>query len=188
MDDRRNSPASHVPTVVRGNGYDQVRNLHGTPVGLAGLEHAIHRANVTNGSLLLAFVELDQPDVALDVGGSLSHRERLRRTASIFQGQIRSEDLLVYYRSDVFLCSLPGLTIPEAERRCALINNMMEVFGASHITAGFALLRRSEGLGSLIGRADENLNEKKMHDKQWEFTGIAPRTMPNEECGTRATS
>jgi hypothetical protein len=27
-----------------------------------------------------------------------------------------------------------------------------------------------------------------MHDKQWEFTGIAPRTMPNEECGTRATS
>ena len=186
--DRRNTLVSQIPTDIRSNGCDQVSNFHGMPVGLAGLEDAVHRANATNGSLLLAFIEVDEPDVTLDLGGFLSYQERLRRTANIFQGQIRSGDLMVHYRSGVFLCSLPGLTVPEAERRSAQINKMIGVFGASHITAGFALLRRSEGLSSLIRRADENLNEKKKHNKQWEFNGIAMSTTWRDESDVVATA
>jgi diguanylate cyclase (GGDEF)-like protein len=140
---------------------DGLTGVHRRDAGVVELEREIARAQRTEQTYVIAFVDVDGLKVRNDTLGHAAGDVLLRRVADSIRGHLRSYDLVVRFGGDEFVCGLFDLTLEESLARFALVNaDLGRVHGAS-VTVGLAELDGDDSLEELIARADAALYEER---------------------------
>ncbi len=124
-------------------------------VGLDNVDREIQRARRMNGTLTLAFIDVDGLKDVNDRQGHAEGDDLLRRVVAAVRTNVRPYDVVVRYGGDEFLCAMPGLALAAAQERMETIAAALRTATQRHaITFGLAELGPDDDLEALVGRAD----------------------------------
>lgn len=162
-DDRVASEADRILSARERSEYvvDELTGAQRRAAGLFELEREIVRARRTGQPFTLAFVDIDGLKAVNDSRGHAGGDELLVLVADTIRVHVRPYDLIVRYGGDEFLCGLMGVGIVEATKRFDLVNAELALTRRSSVTAGLAEMAEPDSLSALIGRADEDLYERR---------------------------
>ena len=162
-DDRAASNADRILAAKERSEYlvDELTGTHRRADGLFELEREVVRAKRTGEPFTLAFVDIDGLEAVNDSRGHAGGDDLLVLVADTIRVHVRPDDLIVRYGGGEFLCGLLGLGIVEAARRFDLVTLELAVSCRSSVTAGLAEMAEPESLIALIGRADEDLYDRR---------------------------
>ena len=151
--DRRNAAA-----FLRHAQRDELTGAVQRRPGRQQLQAAVRRAQQSQTPLCIAFLDVDNLKVVNDRDGHLSGDKLLAATGRALQLALRSEDLVVRYGGDEFVCAIEGVSREEA---ITVIDRMRETLGelipGASVSAGCAQVAAGDSLDDLIGRADADL-------------------------------
>ena len=162
-DDRVASETDRILSARERSEYvvDELTGAQRRAAGLFELEREIVQARRTGQPFTLAFVDIDGLKAVNDSRGHASGDELLVLVADTIRVHVRPYDLIVRYGGDEFLCGLMGLGIVEATKRFDLVNAELALTRRSSVTAGLAEMAEPDSLSALIGRADEDLYDRR---------------------------
>jgi len=162
-DDRVASETDRILSARERSEYvvDELTGAQRRAAGLFELEREIVRARRTGQPFTLAFVDIDGLKAVNDSRGHASGDELLVLVADTIRVHVRPYDLIVRYGGDEFLCGLMGVGIVEATKRFDLVNAKLALTRRSSVTAGLAEMAEPDSLSALIGRADEDLYDRR---------------------------
>jgi diguanylate cyclase (GGDEF)-like protein len=104
---------------------------------------------------VLAFVDVDHLKAVNDSDGHAAGDRLLLEVANALRARLRPNDLVIRYGGDEFICAISGLSLDEAAKRLAPINETLEAASAlGSVTIGLADLRSDDSLETLVPRAD----------------------------------
>ena len=137
---------------------DQLTGARVRGVGLGDLQREIDRAHRTGGSLVLAFVDVDNLKEVNDGEGHLAGDRLLSEVGAALRGALRSYDLITRFGGDEFLCAASGVRADKVKLRFDELAKQLADHGHGHsVTVGFAELQDGDDLQQLIARADNDL-------------------------------
>jgi diguanylate cyclase (GGDEF)-like protein len=130
--------------------------------GVHELSREIERAHRTGSTLTLAFIDVDHLKTLNDTCGHSAGDALLRSIGEAVRGNLRPYDVLVRYGGDELVCTMPNLTLAEADDRFQTIAaTLASGSGGQSITFGLAEAQPSDGLQDLIGRADAEMMKQR---------------------------
>jgi diguanylate cyclase (GGDEF)-like protein len=107
--------------------------------GLMQIRREIERARRTGGTLMLAFVDVDQLKEVNDRQGHAAGDQLLRLAATTMRETLRPYDIVVRYGGDEFLCAMSNISRNAALERLTAIAEALSNAGSGHsITFGLA--------------------------------------------------
>jgi diguanylate cyclase (GGDEF)-like protein len=128
--------------------------------GEDALQAEIDRARRGDGTLVLAFIDVDNLRRVNNRDGHAAGDALLRNVVAAIRSQIRSYEPIVRFGGDEFVCAVTGLDLAQAEERFAGIQkSLAEDRARASLSFGLAELRDDDNLGELIERADLALLE-----------------------------
>jgi len=136
---------------------DELTGTYRREAGVGALEREIARATRTKQPFALAFVDVDDLKATNDSRGHAAGDQRLRETADSIRAHVRSDDVIVRFGGDEFLCGLLDVTIEEAAKRFSLVNAELAATGRASVSVGLAQFEAGDALQDLIARADDAL-------------------------------
>jgi diguanylate cyclase (GGDEF)-like protein len=137
---------------------DPLTGAFGRELGMAVLEHEMNRARHGNGSLVLAFADVDELKRVNDSRGHAAGDALLRNVVAAMREHLRSYDPIVRIGGDEFVCALVDCTPDQAECRFHEIHaTIKQSQPAGSISVGFAALRPEDTLKQLTQRGDADL-------------------------------
>lgn len=123
--------------------------------GEDALQAEIDRARRGDGTLVLAFIDVDNLRRVNNRDGHAAGDALLRDVVAAIRSQIRSYEPIVRFGGDEFVCAVTGVDLAQAEERFAGIqNSLAEDRARASLSFGLAELRDDDSLGELIERAD----------------------------------
>ena len=133
--------------------------------GLGDLDRELARCTRTGVSLVVAYADVVGLKRRNDSAGHLAGDQLLARVARLMMEHVRPYDLVVRLAGDEFLCAMSGMTLRHARRRFeALSTALADPPHAGAITTGFAELTGGDTAAALIGRANDELCERRRGD------------------------
>lgn len=133
---------------------DGLTGMYLRGAGLLELEREITRARRSHQSLVLAFVEVDQPKGIDDSRGHAAWDRMLLEVANTLRTNLRSYDLIVRFGDVEFICAIPGLAIADAPNCLSFIATVLdEAPEPGSVTIGYADLQPDDSGDDLIARA-----------------------------------
>jgi diguanylate cyclase (GGDEF)-like protein len=142
--------------------HDALTGTYTRGAGIIELARDLSRASRSGEPMTLAFIDVDDLKGVNDRGGHSAGDRLLSQVADALRAHLRPHDVIMRYGGDEFICALTGLTATDAADRLAAINlALAEAAEAGSITVGLAELEAGESLHDLIGRADEDLHDRK---------------------------
>ena len=162
-DDREAAAADRVVSAHERavSSIDEFTGAYRRDAGTIELERETARAKRTNRPLVLAFVDVDGLKVRNDSLGHAAGDKLLRRTVESMRTHLRSYDLIVRFGGDEFVCALMDVSMSEAAKRFATVNEDLMDTERGSITVGLAELRPTDSLKDLLGRADDALYKER---------------------------
>jgi diguanylate cyclase (GGDEF)-like protein len=127
-------------------------------IGLVALQQEIERARRGDGSLVLAFVDVDHLKKLNDRDGHAAGDALLRAVATTMRSKMRSYEPIVRFGGDEFVCALPSMDLGSAQTRLEEIQGALaRDQDSGTISFGLAALDPGDSLDDLMGRADAAL-------------------------------
>lgn len=133
---------------------DGLTGVHRREPGMLELARDVNKAQRTDSSFVLAFMDVDGLKTLNDSEGHAAGDQLLRHVVDTTRGAVREYDLILRYGGDEFLCGLLDLGLAEAQRRFEMVNASLAVTRGAHVTVGLAELAQGESLEELVARAD----------------------------------
>ncbi len=158
-DDRKASGADRVASARERAAYalDDVTGAYRREPGVVVLERETGKAKRTMQPFTLTFVDVDGLKQTNDSLGHAAGDQLLRNVADSIRAHLRSDDLMIRFGGDEFLCALPDVPMPEAIEQFRLVKKDLSANHQASITVGHAELDRDDALEDLIARADERM-------------------------------
>ena len=128
--------------------------------GDAALQAEIDRARRGDGSLVLAFVDVDGLREINNRNGHAAGDWLLRGVVAAIRSKIHSYEPIVRFGGDEFVCAMSSLDLDQAEKRFETVQEMVRAGGGA-VSVGLAELRPDETLNELVDRADAALLERR---------------------------
>ncbi len=123
------------------------------------------KASRTKEPLVLAYVDVDGLKSVNDSQGHAAGDRVLLDVANVLRASLRSHDVIIRYGGDEFVCVILGLTIAQAERRLAQVNEELAHSPEhSSVTIGLTRVTPDDSLENIVARADAALYRKRRHD------------------------
>jgi diguanylate cyclase (GGDEF)-like protein len=127
-------------------------------VGEEQLVHELARARRERSVLVVAFVDLDGLKRINDTHGHQAGDAALRAVGAALSACLRTDDLVVRYGGDEFVCALPGIGWDEACSRFDDVRrNLRDQDPPVSISVGLALVSHDDSVATVLRRADEDL-------------------------------
>jgi diguanylate cyclase (GGDEF)-like protein len=137
---------------------DEVTGALTRRFGLTGVGHELDRAGRTGGRLVLAAIEVDHVEGVGQARDRPDVDQLLRHVGDGLKANIRSYDLIVRYRDNMFLCAMPGITLRAATKRLRTVAAVLTSAGTQHaITFGVAEYEPTDEFADLLARANTDL-------------------------------
>lgn len=133
---------------------DELTGAYRRSAGFLELEREIIKAERTQKSFVLAFLDVDDLKATNDSVGHLAGDHLLREVVGCVRRVIRQYDVLVRYGGDEFLCGMLDMSLAEVSARLDRANADLEERDHASVTIGLAEREPGEGLDSLLARAD----------------------------------
>ena len=155
--DRQSSLAERVLAAEEREGasHDQLTGVSLRGAGFVALNRDIARAKRTAEPLVLAFIDVDGLKAVNDSEGHAAGDRLLLEVANALRARLRPYDLIIRYGGDEFICAILGLSLDEATKRLALVNETLAAdLEHGSVTVGLADLRPEDSLETLVARAD----------------------------------
>ena len=151
-DDREAASADRVVSARERAAFsiDELTRAHRREAGLVELQREMARAKRTKQPFALAFVDVDDLKATNDSRGHAAGDQRLRETADSIRAHVRSDDVIVRFGGDEFLCGLLDVTIEEAAKRFSLVNAELAATGRASVSVGLAQFEAGDALQDLI--------------------------------------
>jgi len=145
---------------VQRSHLDELTGAYRRGMGEILLRHEIERARRSDGVLTFVFVDVDKLKETNDSRGHVAGDALLRDVFASLQARLRPYDPIVRWGGDEFVCPIAGITLEEAKRRIeGAQTDLGELRPGASISTGFATLRQSDTLATLVERADAALLE-----------------------------
>jgi diguanylate cyclase (GGDEF)-like protein len=151
--------------------FDELTGVLRRAAGISAADREIARARRHQTPLAVAFVDVDGLQEANDKGGRQAGDQMLRTLAKALQAGLRSQDVILRYGGDEFVCILPDTTFQAGRAKLGLIQDELARVGI-RFCAGVAELERPDDVVSLFARADRELYEFKA--KRGEIVQLPP--------------
>ena len=147
--DRALSAGERVELVI-----DDVTGAYTRAAGVEELRRELVKAERTQRSFVLAFLDIDGLKAVNDSAGHAAGDSLLREVVDCVRHVVREYDILVRYGGDEFLCGLPDMDIAEVADR--LNRAEADLHERAHASVSIGLVEREpgEGLTALVARAD----------------------------------
>lgn len=118
-DDRKASRSDRVASARERAAYalDDVTGAYRREPGLVVLERETAKAKRTVQPFTLTFVDVDGLKETNDSLGHAAGDQLLRNVADSIRAHLRSDDLVIRFGGDEFLCVMPDVAMPEAVER-----------------------------------------------------------------------
>ena len=136
---------------------DELTGAYRREAGTLALEREVSRAQRTEKSMVVAFVDVDGLKATNDSHGHAAGDRRLRVVVATIRKHLRSYDLIVRFGGDEFVCGLAEMTVPKATERLEAARADLERADMGSITVGLAELQPGDSLEDVIARADDDL-------------------------------
>jgi len=134
---------------------DELTGAYRREAGVLELERDMARAKRTSQPLALAFVDVDGLKATNDSLGHAAGDQLLCETAESIRAHLRSYDLIIRFGGDEFLCALLDVTVDDAAKRFARVNEDLAATRHASVAVGLAELEADDAPEDLIARADE---------------------------------
>lgn len=126
--------------------------------GEMALQKEIDRVRRADGSLVLAFVDVDSLRDVNNHSGHSAGDALLRDVVSAIRARVRSYEPIVRLGGDEFVCAISSVDRDQAAERFAQIGDAIaRQSGGATVSVGLAELRPEDDLRGLIDRADGEL-------------------------------
>lgn len=125
--------------------------------GLIDFDHELDRSRRTDGSLVVAYVDVVGLKRVNDTAGHDVGDQLLQRVVTIMTEHLRTYDLIVRLAGDEFLCAMSNMTLSDARQRFSSIGGALAAGEGGAIRIGLAELTPDETAAELIARADHEL-------------------------------
>ena len=126
------------------------------------LDREMARARRTQQPLVLALVEVDRLRAIHRARGLTAVDRMLLEVTDALRAQLRSDDLIIRYADDEFICVVSGLTMAAAANRLALVSAALaDTPEHGSIMLGLAELRPDDSCQSLVARAVAALSRER---------------------------
>jgi diguanylate cyclase (GGDEF)-like protein len=143
---------------LNGATTDEVTGARARQYGMEEIARELRRAQRTETTLVLAFIDVDGLKQVNDSQGHPAGDELLRRTGEALFAGVRDYDLVVRYGGDEFICAMPNVTEARARLRFEKIAATLASIDSEHsIAYGLTEAQPGDGLADLIARADSDL-------------------------------
>jgi diguanylate cyclase (GGDEF)-like protein len=139
---------------------DELTGAFRRGAGEQALQGEIDRARRGDGTMVLAFVDVDGLREVNNREGHPAGDALLCNVVSAIRSQIRSFEPIVRVGGDEFLCAVAGVDLGQAEERfIAIRDSLAETTSGATVSVGLAELGDQDTLADLIERADAALLE-----------------------------
>jgi diguanylate cyclase (GGDEF)-like protein len=161
--DRENAARerARLEAELRSAHLDELTGAYRREMGKLALTHEIERARRSDGTFVLAFVDVDGLKIVNDRDGHAAGDQVLRVVVSAIRSRLRPFDPIVRYGGDEFVCGLGGTDIGEAERRFDSIAASIEAEAHVGISVGLVTLAVGDTADQMTERADAAMLEVK---------------------------
>ena len=139
---------------LRAAHLDQLTGAYRREMGRLAITHEIDRVRRSGGSLVVAFVDVDELKTVNDRDGHAAGDRVLQSVVRAMRARLRSFDPIIRYGGDEFVCGLAGTDLAEAGRRFDLIRLAIEADAGVGISVGLAELEPGDTADRLTERAD----------------------------------
>ena len=141
---------------------DELTGAYRRGIGEVLLSHEIMRAQRSNNSMTLAFIDVDKLKLTNDKRGHAAGDSLLRCVFAALKARLRPYDTIIRWGGDEFLCAIPGATTDDAHNRIRDAGtDLGRLDPPVQVSFGFASLQAGETLPELVGRADARLLENR---------------------------
>lgn len=142
--------------------FDQLTGVLRRAAGITAADREVGRAKRNRTPLAVAFVDIDDLQVANAKGGRQAGDRLLRELAAELKAGLRSQDFVFRYAGDEFVCVLPDTDLKAARAKLSTIQ-MAAARAGIRVGIGVAEFRRSDDVVALFARADADLYDFKAH-------------------------
>ena len=158
-DDREAAAADRMLSAQEraASSIDELTGAYRRDAGTLALEREVNRAQRTEKSMVVAFVDVNGLKATNDSLGHAAGDRRLHEVVATIRKHLRSYDLIVRFGGDEFVCALAELAVSKATERFEAARADLEAAEMGSITVGLAELQRSDSLEDVIARADRDL-------------------------------
>ncbi|HET7420553.1 MAG TPA: GGDEF domain-containing protein [Candidatus Dormibacteraeota bacterium] len=153
--------------------FDELTGVLRRAAGVSLAEREIARARRHGAALTVAFIDVDGLEDANVSGGRAAGDAVLRGTTEALRAGLRTEDVVLRYGGDEFVCVLTDTDVRDARAKLSAIQDETAVRGI-RFCWGLAQLERSDDVVSLLARADRDLYEFKAG--RGEIVQLPPRS------------
>lgn len=158
-DDREAAAADRMQSAQEraASSIDELTGAYRREAGTLALEREVIRAQRTEKSMVVAFVDVDGLKAINDSLGHAAGDARLRVVVDTIRKHLRPYDLVVRFGGDEFVCGLAEMPVPKAAERFEAAGADLEGADMGSITVGLAELQPGDSLEDVIARADGDL-------------------------------
>ena len=140
---------------------DELTGSYRRAPGLVELEREIIRAERTERSYVLAFIDVDGLKAVNDMFGHDAGDEHLREVVRCIRRVVRDYDVVLRYGGDEFICGMADTHIADVVERFDRVNAALRAGSNASVTVGVAERQKGESLAELISRADTEMYESR---------------------------
>ncbi len=139
---------------------DELTGAYIRGIGLVALQNEVDRARRDDGTLVLAFVDVDGLKAVNDRDGHAAGDALLRAAASAMRSRMRSYEPIVRFGGDEFVCTFGGMSMISVQDRFKEIQGVLDHSpNPGTLAVGLAALQAEDSLDDLLNRADMALIE-----------------------------
>ena len=158
-DDREAAAADRMLSAQEraASSIDELTGAYRRDAGTLALDREVSRAQRTEKSMVVAFIDVDGLKATNDLLGHAAGDRRLHVVVATIRKHLRSYDLIVRFGGDEFVCALAEMAVSKATERFEAAGADLEAADMGSITVGLAELQPGDSLEDVLARADHDL-------------------------------